>query len=96
MFVAFLPGVSSNGTVLRLMRLLRVARLLKMMPDVSVLFDGMRRAAGPALSLVALTLLLLYMYAVVGVIPFGAAAPQYFGNLGEGVLTLFTLLTLEG
>ena len=94
--VAFLPGVSSNGTVLRLIRLLRVARLLKMMPDVSVLFDGMRRAAGPALSLVALTMLLLYMYSVVGVIAFGEVAPQYFGNLGEGVLTLFTLLTLEG
>jgi voltage-gated sodium channel len=93
---AFLPGVSSNSTVLRLIRLLRVTRLIKMMPDISVLFDGMRRAAGPAFSLVALTLLLCYLYAIVGVVLFGERAPQYFGNVGEGLLTLFTLLTLEG
>ena len=88
--------MSNNGTVLRLLRLLRVTRLIKMMPDISVLFDGMRRAAGPAFSLVALTVLLCYLYAVVGVVLFGERAPQYFGNVGEGLLTLFTLLTLEG
>ena len=93
---AFIPGVSRNGTVLRLVRLLRVARLIRRMPDITVLFDGMRRAAGPAFSLVALTVLLCYLYAVVGVVLFGAGAPQYFGNVGEGLLTLFTLLTLEG
>jgi voltage-gated sodium channel len=93
---AFLPGISSNSTVLRLVRLLRVARLLRMMPDISVLFDGMRRAAGPAFSLVALTVLLCYLYAILGVVLFGNGAPQYFGNADEGLLTLFTLLTLEG
>jgi voltage-gated sodium channel len=94
--MAFIPGVSRNGTVLRLVRLLRVARLIKRMPDIGVLFDGMRRAAGPAFSLVALTVLLCYLYAIVGVVLFGERAPQYFGNVGEGLLTLFTLLTLEG
>ena len=93
---AFIPGIANNSTVLRLIRLLRVARLIKMMPDISVLFDGMRRAAGPAFSLVALTVLLCYLYAVLGVVLFGERAPQYFGNVGEGLLTLFTLLTLEG
>jgi voltage-gated sodium channel len=93
---AFVPGVSSNSTVLRLVRLLRVARLIKRMPDIGVLFDGMRRAAGPAFSLVALTVLLCYLYAILGVVLFGERSPQYFGNAGEGLLTLFTLLTLEG
>jgi voltage-gated sodium channel len=93
---AFIPGISSNSTVLRLVRLLRVARLLRLMPDIGVLFDGMRRAAGPAFSLLALTVLLCYLYAIVGVVLFGERAPQYFGNAGEGLLTLFTLLTLEG
>ena len=93
---AFIPGIANHSTVLRLVRLLRVARLLRMMPDISVLFDGMRRAAGPAFSLVALAVLLCYLYAVLGVVLFGERAPQYFGNVGEGLLTLFTLLTLEG
>jgi voltage-gated sodium channel len=80
-------------TVLRLVRLLRVARLIKLMPDVGVLFDGMRRAAGPTFSLVALTALLCYLYAILGVVLFGSGAPQYFWNAGEALLTLFTLLT---
>lgn len=93
---AFVPGLSSNATALRVIRLLRVVRLLRLMPDVYVLMDGMRRAAGPAASLLALTGLLCFFYSVIGNLLFGEVAPQYFGNLGEGVLTLFTLLTLEG
>ena len=93
---AFIPGISSNTTALRLIRLLRVVRLLRLMPDVHVLMDGLRRAAGPAASLLALTGLLCFVYAIIGNLLFGEVAPQYFGNLGEGVLTLFTLLTLEG
>ena len=93
---AFVPGLSANSTVLRLVRLLRVARLIKLMPDVGVLLDGMRRAAGPAFSLVALTALLCYLYAILGVVLFGRRAPEYFGDAGEALLTLFTLLTLEG
>jgi voltage-gated sodium channel len=93
---AFVPGLSSNTTALRLIRLLRVVRLLRLMPDVHVLMDGLRRAAGPAASLLALTGLLCFVYAIIGNLLFGEVAPQYFGNLGEGILTLFTLLTLEG
>lgn len=85
-----------NPTALRMVRLARIARLARVMPDFRVLVDGLRRAAMPALSLGALTALLCYMYAVVGYMLFHDTAPQYFGNLGEGMLTLFTLLTLEG
>lgn len=94
--LAFVPGVSNSVTALRIVRLLRVARLLRMMPDVKVLFDGMRRAGRPALSLLAMTALMCYMYAVVGNLLFEKSAPGYFGNIGEGMLTLFQLLTLEG
>lgn len=93
---ALVPGVSRNVTVLRIVRLLRVARLLRVMPDIRILMDGMRRAAGPASSLLGLTLLLCFMYAVIGNLIFAKTAPEYFGNLGEGMLTLFELLTLEG
>lgn len=93
---AFVPGLAANTTVLRLVRLLRVARLLRLMPDMHVLLEGLRRALRPAVSLVGLTLLIVYLYAVVGWSLFGDGAPQYFGNVAEGMLTLFTLLTLEG
>lgn len=91
-----LPVWQWNPTALRMIRLARIARLARVMPDFRVLVDGLRRAAIPALSLLALTALLCYLYAVVGYMLFHEAAPEYFGNLGEGMLTLFTLLTLEG
>lgn len=91
-----LPGLPDSSTLLRLARLLRVTRLLRLFPDLRPLLDGLRRALPPATSLVALTLLLVYLYAIVGWAIFHEDVPQYFGNLGESMLTLFTLLTLEG
>jgi voltage-gated sodium channel len=93
---SFLPGLGSQSTVLRLIRLLRVTRLLRLMPDVRVLLDGLRRAAPPAVSLVGLTSLLCYLYAIVGWSIFHEKDPKHWGTLGESMLTLFTLLTLEG
>ncbi len=94
--LGYLPWLRANPTALRMVRLARIARLARVMPDFRVLMNGLRIAAPPALSLLALTALLCYLYAVVGFMMFGRVAPQYFGNLGEGMLTLFTLLTLEG
>lgn len=95
-----LPMVSSSSLVLRLVRLLRISRLLRFMPDVKVLLRGLRKAAGPAFSLLALTTLLVYLYAVIGWLMFSGRTPpdmpQYFDNVGESMLTLFELLTLEG
>lgn len=94
--LGYLPWLRANPTALRMVRLARIARLARVMPDFRVLMNGLRIAAPPALSLLALTALLCYLYAVVGYMLFGRVAPQYFGNLGEAMLTLFTLLTLEG
>lgn len=94
--LGYLPWLRANPTALRMVRLARIARVARIMPDFRVLVSGLRIAAPPALSLLALTALLCYLYAVLGYMLFGRLAPQYFGNLGEGMLTLFTLLTLEG
>ncbi len=97
--ICFIPGISTSTSALRIVRLLRVSRLLRVMPDIGVLIRGLRRAAPPALSLAALTVLLCYLYAVVGWMLFGGKTPEgmhdYFDNIGEAVLTLFELLTLE-
>ncbi|MGJ3507823.1 ion transporter [Enemella sp. A6] len=95
------PWISSNTTALRVVRLLRVSRLLRLMPDVKVLLNGLRKAAGPAFSLLMLTLLYVYLYAVIGWMMFSGRVtdpemPKYFDNIGEAMLTLFELLTLEG
>lgn len=98
--LCFVPGISTSTSALRIVRLLRVSRLLRVMPDIQVLMRGLRRAAPPAMSLAALTILLCYLYAIVGWMLFGGRAPEgtpgYFDNVGVAMLTLFELLTLEG
>lgn len=98
--VCFLPVVTSSVTMLRLVRILRITRLIGIMPDARVLLDGMRRAGPPALSLGALITMLCFLWAAIGWMLFGHRTPEgmrgYFDNLGEGMLTLFELLTLEG
>lgn len=94
--VAGLPHMAKHVTVLRAVRLLRVARLLRIMPDVAVLMEGIRRAIAPAFSLGSIIALGTYIYAVLGYLLFADAVPERFGDIGEGMLTLFELLTLEG
>lgn len=93
---AFLPGLADNSTLLRLVRLARVARLLAVLPDVRVILDGIRRSVQPVSGLAFVTIFLLYIYGMVGHTLFGEANPDRWGTIGTAMLTLFTVLTLEG
>ncbi len=92
---AFLPGLRDNATLLRLVRLLRVVRLVSVMPDLRILVRAMARSIPPIASLVILTLLLMYVYGMVGWILFHEAIPDEWGNIGQSMLSLFQILTLE-
>jgi voltage-gated sodium channel len=91
----FLPGVRENVTLLRLVRLLRVVRLISVMPDLRILVRAMARSLPPIASLGLLTLLLMYVYGMVGWILFGDEDPEQWGNIGQALLSLFQILTLE-
>ncbi len=93
---AFLPGLRQNATLLRLVRLLRVVRLVSVLPELRVLIAGMGRALPPIGSMGVLALLFLYVYGMLGWILFGDEIPERWGNIGEAMLTLFTVFTLEG
>ncbi|MGK2933479.1 MAG: ion transporter [Solirubrobacterales bacterium] len=95
-FAVFIPGVRENATILRLVRLLRVVRVISILPDLRVLISGMGRALKPIGAMAAMTILLLFVYGMVGVQLFGEEIPERWGNIGSAMLTLFTVLTLEG
>ncbi len=92
---AFLPGIRDNVTLLRLVRLLRVVRVVSVMPDLRVLLRAMVSSIPPIASLALLTLLLMYVYGMVGYILFHTEDPEQWGNIGEAMLSLFQILTLE-
>jgi voltage-gated sodium channel len=93
--LAFVPGVRQNVTLLRLARLLRVVRLVTVLPDLRVLLQAMVRSIPPITSLVLLTVLIMYVYGMVGWILFHSDDPENWGNIGDAMLSLFQILTLE-
>jgi voltage-gated sodium channel len=93
--LAFVPGVRQNVTLLRLARLLRVVRLVTVLPDLRVLLRAMVRSIPPITSLGLLTLLIMYVYGMVGWIIFHTDDPENWGNIGDSMLSLFQILTLE-
>ena len=92
---AFIPGVRENSTLLRLVRLLRIVRLVRLLPDFRVLLLGVWRSVPPLASIGAVTLLVLFVYGMVGWTFFGDSLPEHWGNIGRAMLTLFVMLTLE-
>lgn len=92
---SFVPGVRENATLLRLARLLRIVRAVRLLPDLRVLTVAVARSIPGVASLAAITLLLVYVYGMVGWVVFRAHDPENFANVGQAMVTMFVLLTLE-
>jgi voltage-gated sodium channel len=93
--LAFVPGIRENATLLRIVRLLRVVRVVTVLPDLRVLLRALVRSIPPIMSLAVLTLMLMYVYGMVGWILFADGDPENWGDLGTAMLSTFTMLTLE-
>lgn len=59
--VAFLPFITRQIVLLRLVRLFRVARPARFMPDIRILLDGLARALPPSASLAGIVALLMFI-----------------------------------
>ncbi|MFD8276328.1 ion transporter [Streptomyces flaveolus] len=93
---AFLPVVRENTTVLRLLRLARVLRTARFLPQLRIVLVAVARSLPGTLSFLLVGALLLYVYAMVGWVFFGNHDPEHYGSIGRAVLTLFLLMTLDG
>jgi len=91
----FIPGVREQAQLLRLLRLARIVRLVRYLPDARILILTVVKSIPSLFSVVVLTVLLLFVYGMVGWSLFGAALPEQWGTIGRSMLTLFILLTLE-
>jgi voltage-gated sodium channel len=94
--VCLLPTEVGYVQVFRLVRVLRTLRLASALPPLQVLITATLGIMPSLGYLVMLLFMLLYSYGVVGVFLFGANDPMNFGSLGRSLLTLFSVLTLEG
>lgn len=92
---SFTPGIRENATMLRLVRLLRITRAVRLLPDLRVLVVAVARSIPGVASLAAITLLLVYVYGMVGWLIFADHDPANFANVGQAMVTMFVLLSLE-
>lgn len=91
----FLPGVRENVTLLRLVRVFRVLRVVSVMPDLRVLIRGMVSSIAPIASLGLFAVLIMYVYGMVGWALFHEGDPENWATIGDAILTLFVVMTLE-
>ena len=89
--IALIP---SSGP-LSVMRVLRVLRLISMVPRFRFVVESLLRAVPGILSIAGLLLIVFYVAAVMATGLFGEHFPEWFGGIGESMYTLFQIMTLE-
>ncbi|SES44826.1 ion transporter [Lentzea albida] len=93
--ITLLPTTSGAFSVLRALRVLRVLRLVSVVPSMRRVVSALLTALPGMASITALLSLVLYVSAVIATKLFSGVAPEYFGDLGDSLFTLFQVMTGE-
>ncbi len=96
-FVVGISLVPAAGPfeILRALRVLRVLRLLSQIPRLRAIIESIMRSL-PGIGWTALLLILVfYIFSVMGTMLFRESFPEYWGNLGASLFSLFQIMTLE-
>lgn len=98
--VVNLFGLSLPGTnillSLRTLRAFKSFRLLKFIPNIGNLLNGIRLAFKASFLVAIGLIVLLLVVSILTTFLFGKAAPEYFGNPALSVYSIFRLFTIEG
>jgi len=92
--ISIMPAAGSFS-VFRALRIVRTLRLLKNIRKLRVIIESLLESI-PSIGWIGVLLFIIYYtFAVIGTNLFGAAYPNYFGDLGKTFFTLFQIMTLE-
>ncbi|GAB4536059.1 MAG: hypothetical protein Tsb0019_37500 [Roseibium sp.] len=92
--ISLMPA-TGNLSVLRSLRILRALRLISVVPSLRRVIGGLISALPGMGSIVVLMALVFYVFAVMATKLYGETFPEWFGNLGASLYTLFQIMTLE-
>jgi len=92
--IALIP-FSGPFAVLRALRVLRVLRLFSMVPRLRSVVDALLTALPGMGSILIIMGIVFYAASVVATKLFGEGFPQWFGDLGSSMYSLFQIMTLE-
>lgn len=94
--IVIVSVMAGNGvSVLRALCVIRVFRLLSVIPSMRLISTAMLHTLPSMLGILALLVVFYYTYGVLCVNLFGEKFPDWFGSLGESFYTLFQIMTLE-
>ncbi|MCY7362595.1 MAG: ion transporter [Ignavibacteria bacterium] len=93
--IALLP-TSGSLAILRSLRIFRTLRLIKNVPRLRFIVESLFHSLPSLAWIFVLLALVFYVFSVIGTNLFGAEFPQWFGNLGITMFSLFQIMTLEG
>ncbi|MFD8076393.1 ion transporter [Streptomyces sp. NPDC059718] len=94
--LAYLPFARENATVLRLLRLARVVRAARFLPQLRIIIVAVGKSLPGTFSFLLVGTMLLYVYAMTGWVFFADDDPEHYGSVGRAALSLFLLITLDG
>jgi voltage-gated sodium channel len=92
--VALVPA-TGELSILRAFRIFRVLRLITAVDSIRRVVAGMLMAIPGVGSVGALLVIFFYIGAIISTTLFGETFPDWFGNLGRSMYTLFQIMTLE-
>jgi voltage-gated sodium channel len=92
--IAWLPA-SGPLAVLRALRIVRVLRLISIVPQMRAVVGALFKALPGMVSIIAVLVLVFYIGAVMATKLYGTAFPDWFGNVGASMYSLFQIMTLE-
>lgn len=92
--IALVPA-TGNLSVLRALRIIRVLRLVSTIKSMRRVVAGLMAAIPGMGSVVALLVLIFYVFSVMATKLFGEKFPEWFGTIGDSAYTLFQIMTLE-
>lgn len=95
LFVDALPGTNILLS-LRTMRAFKSFRMLKFIPNIDSLLNGVKLAFKASYIVAIGLIVLLVVFSIITTFLFGSVAPQYFGNPALSVYSIFRLFTIEG
>ncbi|MDR2368025.1 MAG: ion transporter, partial [Deltaproteobacteria bacterium] len=92
--ISLVPN-SGQLSILRSLRILRLNRLIVKLPRLRVIVEAILRSL-PSIGWIAFLLsIIFYIFSVLTTTLFGPSYPEWFGNIGASMYTLFQMLTLE-
>jgi voltage-gated sodium channel len=94
--LSLIPFSAEYAMIARLLRLLRILRLVSRVGQLRLIIVTLLRSIPSMGHVMLLMMMLMYIYAITGYHLFHQAIPESWGSLGQSLLTLSTIATLEG